>query len=137
MAIALAFMAAFSSCTNDDDEETASNTMLLRGTTYKIVHVQCGVSDDFVNVDVDTEEGVLHGHGGFPASYIGKTTDLEKNFFLSFNPQSGSSIDPVIKSGTVKVTKSGKIIHVVVDATEDSGQKFTMNFEAEDLGQNF
>ena len=135
LAVALAFVAAFSSCKKEED--TISNTMTVRGQTYEIVHAICANMQGFCNVDVDTEGGVLHGHGGFESSLIGKTTDLKGDFFLSFNPQQGPSIDPVIKSGTCKITEVKGGLNLIVDAVEQGGDKFKMSVFLEDMGENF
>ena len=139
LVVALVAIAAFStvSCKKEDDSKV-TNTMTVRGSTYKIVHAICAIQNGFVHMDVDTENGVLHGYGGFEEELIGKTTDFKgKDFFLSFNPQSGPSIDPVIKSGTVKITKVEGGLNVKVDCVEDGFGAFTMDFFAEDMGQNF
>ena len=135
LAIALAFVAVFSSCKKE--EATVSNTMTVRGQTYKIVHAICANMQGFCNVDVDTEDGVLHGYGGFESSMIGKTTDLKGNFFLSFNPQQGPSIDPVIKSGTCKVIEVEGGFNLIVDAVEQGGDTFKMSVFLKDMGENF
>ena len=135
-ALLLAFSVAFISCNKDDDEIT--NTMLIRGTKlpigqglYQFYQDQDG---GYYNLDVETtmKDDNLHGYGGFPASYVGKTTDLKGAFFLSFNPMTGNSIDPVIKSGTVKIKEVKGGLHIIVDCVETNGDKFTMNFLAED-----
>ena len=136
LAVALAFVAAFSSC-KKEEEDTISNTMTVRGQTYKIVHAICANMQGFCHVDVDTEGGVLHGYGGFESSMIGKTTDLKGDFFLSFNPQQGPSIDPVIKSGTCKITEVKGGLNLIVDAVEQGGDKFKMSVFLEDMGENF
>ena len=135
LAIALAFVAVFSSCKKEED--TISNTMTVRGQSYKIVHAICANQQGFCHVDVDTEGGTLHGYGGFESSLIGKTTDLKGDFFLSFNPMSGPSIDPVIKSGTCKITEVKGGLNLIVDAVEQGGDKFKMSVFLEDMGENF
>jgi len=89
--------------------------------------------DDFYNFDLDAGgENGIHGYGGFEASMVGKTTALSGPFFMSFNPMSGPSINPVIKSGTVKITEVEKGLHIVVDAVEENGEALKMNVLAED-----
>ena len=131
LAIMLAFAAAFSSCKKEDPEIT--NTLTIRGTTLTINMALFAKYDDFYNFDLDAGgDNGLHGYGGFPAEYVGKTTDLKGPFFMSFNPMTGNSIDPVIKSGTVKITEVEKGLHIIVDAVEEGGDKFKMNVLAED-----
>ena len=134
LAVALAFVAAFSSCKKDDEEEKITNTITIRGTTLNIRMALYAKYDDFYNFDLDAgeEDSNLHGYGGFEASMVGKTTDLKDDFFMSFNPMSGPSIDPQIKSGTVKITEVEKGLHIIVDAVEYSGDKFKINVLAED-----
>ena len=139
LVVALVAIAAFStvSCKMEDDSKV-TNTMTVRGSTYKIVHAICAIQNGFVHMDVDTENGVLHGYGGFEEELIGKTTDFKgKDFFLSFNPQSGPSIDPVIKSGTCKITEVSGGLNLIVDAVEQGGDKFKMSVFLEDMGENF
>ena len=135
LVIALAFVAVFSSCTKEEDEIT--NTMTLRGQTYKIVHAIGANFDGFYSVDVDTEGEGLHGYGGFEASMVGKTTDMKGDFFLSFNPMSGNSIDPQIKSGTCKITEVKGGVNLIVDCVEVGGDKFKMSVFLQDMGENF
>ena len=139
LAVALAAALAFTSCKKDD---VASNTLTIRGAKLNVSTAIYAIVQDegqgFVNFDIDAgpEATQLHGYGGFPAEYIGKTTPLEGDFFLSFNPMSGPSIDPVIQSGTVTVTQvSGGKIHVKVDAVETNGEKFIMDCVAYDETQ--
>ena len=123
---------AVSGCDKEDGE--ATNTMTLRGNTFSIDYALFTDHGEITRLHVHTpgDEG-LSGFGEVPSSWIGKTTKLEGEFFLSFNPQSGAaSIDPEIKSGTVKITKVEKKLHVVVDAVEESGDKFKMDYLAED-----
>jgi hypothetical protein len=136
LAIALVAVAVFSSC---NKEENVTNKMTLRGHTYSIEHAICGNFQGFYNLDVDTTGGDdnIHGYGGFDAEWVGKTTNLSGPFFLSFNPMSGPSIDPVIKSGTVKITETKGGLNIKVDCVETTGDKFTMDFFAEDKGENF
>ena len=63
----------------------------------------------------------------------------KENFkiFLSFNPQQGPSIDPVIKSGTCKITEVSGGLNLIVDAVEQGGDKFKMSVFLEDMGENF
>ena len=133
LAVALAFAAVFSSCNKEEDDEI-TNTITVRGATLKINMALYAKYDDFYNFDLDAGgENGIHGYGGFDASLVGKTTDLRGPFFMSFNPMSGAaSIDPVIKSGTVKITEVEKGLHIVVDAVEESGDKFKINVLAED-----
>ena len=63
---------------------------------------------------------------------IPKNTQLNRRFFLSFNPQSGPSIDPVIESGTVTIKKVNDGLFILVDCKEEGGEKFTMNLLAKD-----
>ena len=134
LAVALAFVAAFSSCKKEDEEEKITNTITIRGATLNIRMALYAKYDDFYNFDLDAgeEDSNLHGYGGFEASMVGKTTDLKGQFFMSFNPMSGNSIVPQIKSGTVKITEVEKGLHIVVDAVEESGDKFKINVLAED-----
>ncbi len=124
------------SCSDDDDDAGSeiTNTMLLRGQTYPIEMALYFAVDNgqFYNLDCDTKGGSLHGYGGFDGSMVGKTTQLNGRFFLSFNPQSGPSIDPVIESGTVTIKKVSDGLFILVDCKEEGGQKFTMNFLAKD-----
>ncbi len=131
MTIALVGALSFTSC-NKDKEETdeITNTMEIRGSKLPVTMAIYAIYDDFVNFDMDAgkEESNLHGYGGFPKSYIGKTTQLKDEFFMSYNPMQGPSIDPVIKSGTVTVTQvSSNKLHVVVDAVETNGDKLLIN----------
>lgn len=136
LAIALAFVAVFSSCKKEDEEVT--NTMTLRGQNYTFVHAICANFGGAYRVDVDTAgEYGLHGFGEFEASMVGKTTDLKGDFFLSFNPMSGNSIDPQIKSGTCKITEAKGGLNLIVDAVEQGGDKFKMSVFLEDMGENF
>lgn len=125
---------AVNGCHKEDDDDSISNTLLLRGTTMKINMALFAQYDDFYNFDLDAggDHGV-HGYGGFEAAWIGKTTDLKGPFFMSFNPQDGgSSIDPVIKSGTVKITEVKGGLHILVEAVEENGQKLKIDVLAED-----
>lgn len=135
-------MALFSltlvACSSDDDDDNGgggiTNTMVLRGNTYPIEMAMFFAQEggQFYNLDCDTQGGTLHGYGGFEGSLVGKTTQLSGRFFLSFNPQSGASIDPDIASGTVTIKTVSDGLHIVVDCKEKSGDKFTMNFLARD-----
>ena len=134
VAIALVSALAFSSCTKDKTDEI-TNTILIRGAKLPVTMGMYAIYDDFVNFDMDAgaEASNLHGYGGFPKSYIGKTTQLSGQFFMSYNPMEGPSIDPVIKSGTVTITEvEPHKLHVVVDAVETSGDKFQINCAAYD-----
>ena len=123
---------AVSGC-DKEDEAAISNTMTIRGTTLKIDMALYALYDDYYNFDLDAGgENGLHGYGGFDAAWVGKTTDLKGPFFMSFNPMEGNSIDPVIKSGTVKITKVEGGLHVLVDAVEENGDKLKINVLAED-----
>ena len=134
--IAIAAIGAlfFTSCnkggTKDDEKTAITNTLNIRGSSLPVRMCIYAIYDEFVNFDIDagSEDAGLHGYGGFPADWIGKTTQLSGPFFLSFNPMSGPSIDPEIKSGTVTITQleTGKL-HVVVDAVETDGTKFALN----------
>lgn len=135
LALAAFMSMALLSCNKEDDAVT--NTMTVRGQNYKIVHAICANMQGSCHVDVDTEGGVLHGYGRFESSLIGKTTDLKGDFFLSFNPQQGPSIDPVIKSGTCKITEVKGGLNLIVDAVEQGGDKFKMSVFLEDMGENF
>jgi hypothetical protein len=135
IAISVLGVLLFTSCTKGgtkEDEKTAiTNTLTIRGGSLPVRMCIFAIYDDNVNFDLDagTEDAGLHGYGGFPASWIGKTTQLSGPFFMSFNPTSGErSIDPEIKSGTVTITQleTGKL-HVVVDAIETNGDKFSLN----------
>ncbi len=133
LVVALAVVTAFSSCQKDEEEIT--NTLTVRGSTLKIRMALYAKYEDYYNFDLDAggEDSGLHGYGGFDASWVGKTTDLKGRFFMSFNPQAGgSSIDPVIKSGTVSITEVKGGLHVVVDAIEEGGEKLKLNVLAED-----
>ena len=124
---------AVSGCDKEDGE--ATNTMTLRGETYEIVQSVCFTAGDMVHVDATTKNGVLHGFGEMPASWVGKTTNLKGEFFQSFNPQEGSSYELDIKSGTIKVSKTEKGLHIIVDAVETVGKKeyaFKMNYLSEE-----
>lgn len=124
---------AISGC-KPEDEGGISNTLTIRGTTLKVNMALYALYDDYYNFDMDAggEDG-LHGYGGFDAAWVGKTTDLKGAFFMSFNPQNGgNSIDPVIKSGTVKITKVEGGLHVLVNAVEESGDKLKIDVLAED-----
>jgi len=134
LVLALAFIAVFSAC--NKEEETITNTIETGGNTYKIVYSACGLFGGAYHMDCDTENGI-HGHGEFPASYVGKTTDLKGDFFLEFNPQSGPSFIPKIKSGTVTVKEADKGFNITVDAVENGGGKFKMSVYTEDKGENF
>ena len=135
LAVALAFTVAFSSCSKEQDDEI-TNTITLRGSTLTINMALYAKYEDYYNFDLDAGgDNGIHGYGGFEASMVGKTTDLKGPFFLSFNPMSGPSIDPVIKSGTVKITEVEKGLHVVVDAVEEGGDIFKINVLAEDETQ--
>lgn len=140
-AVALVTLTLFS-CSDDDDNDSGSgssitNTMVLRGQTYPIeialyfAH-EDGQNGKFYNLDCDTKGGGLHGYGGFEGALVGKTTPLKGRFFLSFNPQSGPSIDPVIESGSVTIKQVSDGLHILVDCKEEGGEKFTMNFLAKD-----
>ena len=123
---------AVSGC-DKEDEAAISNTMTIRGTTLKIDMALYALYDDYYNFDLDAGgENGLHGYGGFDAAWVGKTTDLKGPFFMSFNPMEGNSIDPVIKSGTVKITEVKGGLHVLVDAVEENGDKLKINVLAED-----
>ena len=129
---------AVSGC-DKEDEGAISNTLTIRGTTlnvrialYQLYEEEGGGYYNF-DVDAGSPDNGLHGYGGFDAAWVGKTTDLKGPFFLSFNPQDGgNSIDPVIKSGTVKITEVKGGLHVLVDAVEESGDKFKLDVLAED-----
>ena len=125
---------AVSGCDKDKDNENAiTNTITIRGATLKVDLAMYHLYNDYYNFDLDTVgENGLHGYGGFDAAWVGKTTDLKGPFFLSFNPMEGNSIDPVIKSGTVKITEVEGGLHVLVDAVEENGEKFKMDVLAED-----
>lgn len=131
---------AVSGCDKGDKEDgTISNTLTIRGTTLNVRIALYQLYEDeeggFYNFDVDagSPDNGLHGYGGFDAAWVGKTTDLKGPFFLSFNPQQGGhSIDPVIKSGTVKITEVKGGLHVLVDAVEENGDKFKLDVLAED-----
>ena len=132
---------AVSGCDKDNENEdgTISNTLTIRGTTLNVRIALYQLYEDqeggFYNFDVDagSPDNGLHGYGGFDAAWVGKTTDLKGPFFMSFNPQQGGhSIDPVIKSGTVKITEVEGGLHVLVDAVEESGDKFKLDVLAED-----
>ena len=132
LAITLAAAMAFTSCKKD---EADTNVLIIRGSKLPVTISLYAIYQDQVNFDVDAgpEATNLHGYGGFPASWIGKTTQLNGNFFLSFNPMQGASIDPVIKSGTVTITQIDDAhIKVVVDATETNGQPLALNCIAYD-----
>ena len=138
LAFAVLMSLALLSCKKEKDEVT--NTMTLRGETFKIVHAICRDSGDFWDVDLDTSgENNLHGYGGFESKMLGKTTDLKGDFFLSFNPQSGGSICPNIKSGTCKITEVKGGINIIVDSIEEGkdAYKFKMSVFVEDMGENF
>lgn len=122
---------AVSGC-NKEDEATATNTMTLLGNTYEFELVMFAKNGDMYHVDATTKNSVWHGHGDFPASWVGKTTNLEGEFFQEYNPQTGPSHVPNIKSGTMKVTETDKGLHIVVDAVETSGDAFKLNILAED-----
>ena len=123
LTIAIAGALAFTSCTKDKDNSQVTNTITIRGSKLAINMAMYAIyqeqGEGYVNFDLDAgpEATQLHGYGGFPSSWIGKTTNLSGPFFMSFNPMEGPSIDPVIKSGTVTITKltDGRL-HVVVDA---------------------
>lgn len=124
---------------NKEDETKISNTLTIRGTTLNVRIALYQLYEDqeggYYNFDVDagSPDNGLHGYGGFDAAWVGKTTDLKGPFFMSFNPQDGGhSIDPVIKSGTVKITEVEGGLHVLVDAVEESGDKFKLDVLAED-----
>ena len=135
LAVALAFSVAFSSCSKEQDDEI-TNTITLRGSTLTINMALYAKYEDYYNFDLDAGgDNGIQGYGGFEASMVGKTTDLKGPFFLSFNPMIGPSIDPVIKSGTVKITEVEKGLHVVVDAVEEGGDVFKINVLAEDETQ--
>lgn len=127
-----------SGCDNGNEENETTdgitNTMTIRGANLEIDFAIYFGDEKVTNIDVDTkgEMEKLHGHGYFDSAWIGKTTDLQGEFFLSFNPMTGSSIDPEIKSGTIKINKVEKGLHIIVDAVETSGEAFKMNFLAED-----
>ena len=123
----------FSGCNKDDDGEIA-NTMTLRGVKYGIAMGIYFSDGQFTHIDVDTSQGDdnLHGYGQFASSMIGKTTPAaDAAFDISFNPMSGPSIDPVIKSGNITIKKVEKGLHIVVDCVEVDGQKFYMDYLAE------
>ena len=128
---------AVSGC-DKEDEGAISNTLTIRGTTLNVrialYALYEGEDGGYYNFDVDAgdPDTGLHGYGGFDAAWVGKTTDLKGPFFLSFNPMEGNSIDPVIKSGTVKITEVKGGLHVLVDAVEENGDKFKMDVLAED-----
>ena len=132
LAVALASALAFTSCTKDKDNSQITNTLTIRGSKLAINMAMYAIYQDYVNFGPEATQ--LHDYGGFPSSWIGKTTNLDGPFFMSFNPMEGPSIDPVIKSGTVTVTKltDGRLHHVVVDAVETNGDKFLMNVGAYD-----
>ena len=128
---------AVSGCDKEGENEgTITNTMVLAGTTYEfelVMYHEGHGGPDFYHLDCETKNSVYHGHGEFPKSWVGKTTNLEKGeFFEEFNPQEGSSYKPNIKSGTIKITETEKGLHIVVDAVETSGDAFKMNVLAED-----
>ena len=132
LTVALVSALTFTSCTKDNAQIT--NTLTVRGAKLAVNMAMYAVyqeeGEGYVNFDLDAgpEATQLHGYGGFPSSWIGKTTNLSGAFFMSFNPMEGPSIDPVIKSGTVTVTKltDGRL-HVVVDAVETNGDKLLLN----------
>ena len=128
---------AVSGC-DKEDGGAISNTLTIRGATlnvrialYQFYEEEGGGYYNF-DVDAGDPDTGLHGFGGFDAAWVGKTTDLKGPFFLSFNPMEGNSIDPVIKSGTVKITEVKGGLHVLVDAVEENGDKFKMDVLAED-----
>lgn len=127
-----------SGCT-PEDEGGISNTLTIRGTTLNVRIALYQLYEDeegaYYNFDVDagSPDNGLHGYGGFDAAWVGKTTNLKGEFFMSFNPQDGGhSIDPVIKSGTVKITEVKGGLHVLVDAVEENGDKLKLDVLAED-----
>lgn len=133
-AVAL-FTLTLVSCSDDEEDgNEITNTMVLRGQTYPIEMALYFAEENgqFYNLDCDTQGGTLHGYGGFEGSWVGKTTQLKGNFFLSFNPQTGRSIDPVIESGSVTIKKVSNGLFILVDCKEEGGEKFTMNFLAKD-----
>ena len=125
---------AVSGCNKEDAE--ISNTITIRGATLEIDHaIYSPHGENATGLHVQTKGGDkgLFGWGEFDSAWIGKTTNLKGEFFMSFNPNDGGpSIDPEIKSGTFKVSKVEKGLHVIVDAVETNGYAFKMNFLAED-----
>ena len=125
---------AVSGC-NKEDETKISNTITIRGATLELDHAIYSTHEGITGLHVQTKGGDkgLFGWGDFDSAWIGKTTNLKGEFFMSFNPNDGGpSIDPEIKSGTFKVSKVEKGLHVIVDAVETNGDAFKMNFLAED-----
>lgn len=132
--IALAGVLAFSSCTKDETKEI-TNTMEIRGAKLPVNMAMYAPYDDFVNFDMDAgpEASNLHGYGGFPLSWIGKTTQLNGHFFMAYNPEEGPSINPEIKSGTVTIIQvATNKLHIIVDAVETNGDKLLINCAAYD-----
>lgn len=133
VAVALLSALAFSSCNKDKVDIT--NTILIRGSKLPVTIGIYAIYDDFVNFDMDAgpEASNLHGYGGFPKAWIGKTTQLSGDFFMSYNPMEGPSINPRIKSGTATITQlEPNKLHVLVDAVETDGVKFQINCVAYD-----
>ena len=139
-AVAL-FTLTFVSCGDDEEEDgienintEITNTMVLRGQTYPIESALFFLDEEnqFYNLDCDTKGGTLHGYGGFSGSLVGKTSALPGAFYLSFNPQQGRSIEPKIASGSVTIKEVKDGLFILVDCKEESGEKFMMNFLAQD-----
>ena len=82
--IAIAAIGAlfFTSCnkggTKDDEKTAITNTLNIRGSSLPVRMCIYAIYDEFVNFDIDagSEDAGLHGYGGFPADWIGKTTQL-------------------------------------------------------------
>ena len=122
---------AVSGCEQDkkDDNAAPSYTVTFRGVTYEFDSALFIDYKDLCHFGGSTKNVVLNAHGVFPTSWLGKTTDIEGPFFMTFDPSwpGGNSFNPIIKNGTVKITEVKGGLHIVVDAVEDNGELFKMD----------
>lgn len=131
---------AFSSCSNDDEEENpVSQTIEIGGTKYQKVlglyHQWPGESE--INIDIDTDhdgDNNVHGFGYFDSKLIGKTVDLATDslFNISFNylkkdPTYEWNFTPDYKSGTLTISKVTSGYHILLNSIHSDGKAFKMD----------
>ena len=130
---------AFSSCSDDEEENSISQTLEIGGTKYQnaigFYHQMQGESE--INIDIDvkiSEENEIHGFGYFDESLIGKTVDLttESMFNISFNyleedPVYHMNFTPQYKSGTLTIKKVSDGIHILLNSVNADDRAFNMD----------
>lgn len=130
---------AFSSCSDDKEENSISQTLEIGGTKYQNVlglyHQFEGQSE--INFDIDVnfgEDNNLHGWGYFDERLFGKTVDLATDslFNISFNylfadPVYGMNFTPEYKSGTLTIKKVSDGIHILLNSVNADDRAFNMD----------